>query len=499
MTSRQSPANQQQLHVVGLVACGTILGATLALGASWMAKEILAFENEAEHMSKEEVYALRKQLFCDAQSISYENSDPLMIVRGESHHLIDDRGFRYLDSRNNPACVGWQRQAVVDAVSRQLAKTNSNTRYLHPYPVLLARELIRTMPTGSRLKRVFFVNSGSEANDLALRLARTHTGATDVVVVERAYHGHTEAVLAISPYKFLGKGGKGCPEQTHVVPCPDSYRERSDHESEQEFASRMAAYVDEKLEYVEGQGRRTAAFFVESGMSVAGVIMPPRGYLTSVYASVRAQGGVCVADEVQVGFGRLGGHFWGFEQQGVDPDIVTMAKPFGNGVPLAAVVCSDAVANSFTNGMEYFNTFGGNPVACAAGLAVLEIIQSDRLQAHAAETGAYFCERLHALMQTRAGCLIGDVRGSGLFLGIEFVRDRVSKEPASKEVSFIITQLLHQHRILTSCDGKHSNVLVIKPPLTFDKSSVNTFVDALELALQSVHDADLSKVQHTPT
>lgn len=461
-------------------------------------ENLMEFESVLS-MDKKSVLQLRRQYFCKAQSISYENSDPLMIVQGEGQYLVDDRGIRYLDSRNNPAHVGWQDPAVVKAIERQLERTNSNTRYLHPYPAVLAERLVGTMPRGSRLKRVFFVNSGSEANDLALRLARTHTKATDIVVVERAYHGHTGAVLDISPYKFLGKGGSGCPPNTRVVPCPDTYRERRENETEAEFAQRMAAFVDDEMNKIKIEGRRTAAFFVESGMSVAGVIMPPTGYLKEIYKAVRSQGGVCVADEVQVGFARFGKYYWGFEQQGVDPDIITMAKPFGNGFPLAAVVCSDEIAESFTNGMEYFNTFGGNPVACAAGLAVLESIEKRSLRAHAAETGNYFQSRLNDLMNTPAGQLIGDVRGCGLFIGIEFVRSRETKEPASKELSFVITQLLHKDHILTSCDGKFSNVMVIKPPMAFNKENVDTFVNALKTALTAVAEIDLESIQHTPT
>jgi len=200
-----------------------------------------------------------------------------------------------------------------------------------------------------------------------------------------------------------------------------------------------------------------------------------------------------------VGFGRLGEHFWGFEQQGVTPDIVTMGKPFGNGFPLAAVVCTDEIAASFANGQEYFNTFGGNPVACAAGLAVLDVIEREGLQQHAFETGKHLRTRLEELAATEHGALIGDVRGSGLFVGVEFVTDRATKEPATAHLSSIVTKLVQEHRILTSVDGPHSNVLVMKPPLAFDKTDVEHFVAALDQTMREVALMDVSAVGHTPT
>lgn len=459
-------------------------------------RRLLAFERAALALDKREVWRLRQSLLCGAQTVSYSNSEPLMIVKGMGQFLEDDAGRRFLDSRNNPGCVGWQHPDVVGAVSRQLALTNTNTRYLHPYPVLLAQALLRTLPAPLATGKVFFVNSGSEANDLAIRLAKCHTGSSSLVAVERAYHGHTDAVLAVSPYKFNGPGGRGAPAHVTVAGCPDAYRRRLPGETLPAFAARCAAEVDAACARAERGGRKVAAFFVESGMSVAGVILPPVGYLRQAFAAVRRRGGLCVADEVQVGFARLGEHFWGFQQQGagVVPDIVTMAKPMGNGFPLAAVVCTEEVARSFAaTGMEYFNTFGGNPAACAAGLAVMEVIERDGLQRKARRTGEYFVERLRALMRRpREGRLIGDVRGCGLFLGVELVRDRESKEPAAAETSAVATRMLREHAILTSCDGPHHNVLVIKPPLVFDEDNVDTFVDALAHILGTLGPVDTS-------
>eukprot|EP00415_Alexandrium_ostenfeldii_P000971 UN0971 len=233
-------------------------------------------------------------------------------------------------------------------------------------------------------------------------------------------------------------------------------------------------------------------------MSVGGVIVPPAGYLAACYSAVRAAGGICVADEVQVGFGRFGDHFWAFEQRYITPDIVTMGKPFGNGMPLAAVVTTRAVSEAFTNGLEYFNTFGGNPVCCAAGLAMLDVLRDERLQEHAARVGAHLQERLRALQEKRQ--LIGDIRGRGLFVGVEFVRDRETLEPATQETSEVCARMKEEHRILMSIDGPADNVLVIKPPMCFSEADVDTMVDAMDSILGSLRGPGAGGVVgHTPT
>ena len=261
----------------------------------------------AEELSKVEIYELRKKHFSRALSISYENTEPLLMVRGEKQYLYDDEGQRYLDTRNNVAHIGHAHPRVAEAVSTQVSQLNTNTRYLHPNISKLASRLTSKMP--GALSVCFFVNSGSEANDLAIRLARTHTGNEDFIVVDRAYHGHTCAVMDISPYKYEHEGGEGRKPWIHKVPCPDTFRGVIGQD-EPEAGPLYAAAVADECNALKAAGKGVAAFFVESGMSVAGVIVPPPRYLETAYAAVRTAGGICVADEVQVGFGRFGDHFW---------------------------------------------------------------------------------------------------------------------------------------------------------------------------------------------
>eukprot|EP00658_Telonema_sp_P-2_P072017 TRINITY_DN61207_c0_g1_i1.p1 TRINITY_DN61207_c0_g1~~TRINITY_DN61207_c0_g1_i1.p1 ORF type:complete len:477 (+),score=114.89 TRINITY_DN61207_c0_g1_i1:186-1616(+) len=473
-----------------------LIGAGLLAGILPLLRRLRSVHKDCG-LTKERVLELRERHFCNAQSVSYANTDPLWIVRGDGVYLYDEQGRKFLDTRNNVAHLGHTHPAVTQAVCAQIKMLNTNTRYLHENLVTLAQALTATLP--GKLTKCFFVNSGSEANDLALRLARAHTGNKDVVVVDRGYHGHTCEVIHISPYKYEGHGGDGKEAWVHKVPCPDSYRAaagsgctREDPEAGRRFAESVATAC-------EAAGGKVSAFFVESGMSVAGVILPPKGYLEHCYAHVKKAGGICVADEVQVGFGRFGSQYWGFEQQEVVPDIVTMGKPFGNGFPLAAVVTTEEVSDSFgKTGMEYFNTFGGNPVAAAAGLAVLEAVEQNQLQAHALEVGNHIISRLTTELMLRRD-LIGDVRGSGLFIGIEFVRDRETKQPAAIETSWICSKLKDDFRILTSIDGPDNNVIVIKPPMCFGKDHADQFIDALDKVLDRLADVDLATVQHTPT
>ncbi|MEZ4825152.1 MAG: aminotransferase class III-fold pyridoxal phosphate-dependent enzyme [Bacteroidia bacterium] len=324
---------------------------------------------------------------------------------------------------------------------------------------------------------IYFVNSGSEANELAIRMARTFTGNRDMLVMEVGYHGNTNACVEVSSYKFDGKGGKGAPEWIHVLPIPDSYRGIYRGENTgQKYAAHAAAILAE----IKTSGKKPAGFIHESILSCGGQVMLPAGYLQEVYSQVRHAGGICIADEVQTGFGRVGEKFWAFELQGVVPDIVTMGKPMGNGHPLGAVACTRAVAEAFTNGMEYFNTFGGNPVSCAIGREVLAIIREEKLQDHARATGRMLVEGLKELQSRHA--VIGDVRGEGLFLGFELVKDRENLRPAEKEAEYLINRM-RRMGILMSSDGPFHNVIKIKPPLAFGGGDVAFLLETLDQVL----------------
>ena len=425
--------------------------------------------------SPEEILRLRARHLGPSLSVSYRA--PLKIVRGEGAYLFDETGRAYLDCVNNVCHVGHAHPRVAEAACRQTAALNTNTRYLHDHLVDYAVRLTATLPDPLRV--CFFVNSGSEANDLALRLARAHTGGTDVVVLDGAYHGNLSSLIEISPYKFDGPGGTGAPPHTHVVPMPDPYRgpyRRDDPGA----GAKYAAHVGEAVETVRVSGRRLAAFFAEPIPGCGGQVVPPEGFFREAFAHVRAAGGVCVADEVQVGFGRVGSHFWAFETHGVVPDVVTMGKPIGNGHPMAAVVTTPEIAASFANGMEYFNTFGGNPVSCAVGLAVLDVIADEGLQANARRVGAYLTKRLTDLMTRHS--LVGDVRGRGLFLGVELVRDRATLEPAAEEAAEVVERA-KERGVLLSTDGPLHNVLKIKPPLVFSTADADRLADTLDAVL----------------
>src|SRR5712672_2122145 len=428
-------------------------------------------QNTVEETLRERGALLGKNL-----SVSYRRA--LKIVRGWRQYLYDDTGRAYLDVYNNVPLVGHSHPCVVRAAQEQLALLNTNTRYLHDNAIRYAQRLTELMPEPLRV--CYFLNSGSEANELALRLARSHTGREDVIVLEHAYHGHTNTLIDISPYKFSGPGGRGRKPWVHVAPIADDYRglyRRDDAEA----GAKYAAHVDEILERARRDGREVAAFIAETLPSVAGQIVFPPNYLAEAYRRVRAAGAVCIADEVQVGFGRLGTHFWGFETQGVVPDIVVLGKPIGNAFPLAAVVTTKKIAESFANGMEFFSTFGGNPVACAAGLAVLDVVRDEALQDRALRVGKYWMTELKKLQ----GCnqLIGDVRGSGLFLGIDLVRDRETREPATDAADYVVNRL-RQCGILAGTDGPYHNVLKLRPPLIFSESDADLFVTTLEAILQ---------------
>ena len=405
-------------------------------------------------------------------SLSLSYLAPLSIARGFGTTLYDDTGREFLDMVNNVAHVGHCHPRVVAAGRRQMAVLNTNTRYLHPSVVRYAERLAATLP--EPLSVCFFVCSGSEANELALRMARARTGGRGVVVVGGAYHGNTQGLVEVSPYKFDGPGGAGRPPHVAVVPMPDDYRGLYRRDDPRR-GERFAAHVRDAFAGLGASGHAPAAFLCESLLSCGGQIVLPPGYLAEAYRHARAAGAVCIADEVQVGFGRVGEAFWGFETQGVVPDVVTMGKPIGNGHPLAAVVTTPEIAAAFANGMEYFNTFGGNPVSCEIGLAVLDVILDEALQERARSAGARLLAGLRRLAAEHPA--VGDARGLGLFLGIELVSDREARTPDPEAAAYVVERM-KDHGILLSTDGPDHNVIKMKPPLSFSEADADRVLAA---------------------
>jgi 4-aminobutyrate aminotransferase-like enzyme/Ser/Thr protein kinase RdoA (MazF antagonist) len=425
-----------------------------------------------ETVPADQALARRRRHVGGNLSVAYR--DPLRIVRGWMQYLFDDEGRRYLDAYNNVPHVGHSHPRVVRAAAAQMRVLNTNTRYLNDQLAEYAERLVATLP--APLEVCVLLNSASEANELAVRMARAFTHARDMIVLEAAYHGNTSTLIDLSPYKHAGPGGTGAPDWVHVAPLPDVYRgayRRNDAAAGAKYAAQVAAIVGA----LRDRGRALAGFIAETCPSVGGQIMLPAGYLKDVYASVRAAGGVCIADEVQTGLGRIGTHFWAFEAHGVVPDIVVMGKPLGNGHPLAAVVCTRAIADAFDNGMEFFSTFGGNNVSCAVGLAVLDVMRDEGLQAHALAVGNRLIAGLSALKERHS--IVGDVRGSGLFIGVELVRDRDTLEPATEEAAYVANRM-REEGILLGTDGPHHNVVKIRPPMPFDAYDADRLIATFE-------------------
>lgn len=387
-------------------------------------------------------------------SLSLSYADPLYIRRGEGSWLFDEHERAYLDCVNNVCHVGHSHPRVVAAIAEQAARLNTNTRYLHEGIVDYAERLCATLP--EPLSVVFLVCSGSEANELALRIARAHTGAEQVAVVDGAYHGNTSTLVDLSPYKFAGPGGAGQKPWVQLIPTPDPYR--GEHGDD---GPAYAAAVDEAAARARAAGEGLAALVCEPVLGCAGQIVPAKGFLAAAFERARAAGAVCIADEVQVGFGRVG-DMWAFSAEGVVPDILTLGKPIANGHPVGAVVTTPQLAASFAGGMEYFNSFGGNPVSCAAARAVLEVIEDEGLIAHARELGGW----LRAALEELDDPGVGEVRGRGLFLGVELVEDRAGKTPAPARARAVVEHA-RRHGTLLSVDGPAHNVIKIKPPLCF--------------------------------
>ena len=446
---------------------------------------ILNLPLETMYEEPEGLNERREQVLSPNLSLSYET--PIHIVRGKGSYLFDVLGRSYLDCVNNVAHVGHEHPHVVGTGQKQMGVLNTNSRYLHGGIIEYAERLSKLFP--EPLSVCLFVNSGSEANELALRMARTYTGGTGIAVLEGGYHGNTQGLIDVSHYKFEGSGGYAPPSWTRTALVPDEFRGRY-RRDDPSRATLYAADVGEALRHLDSEGHHPAAFLSESLLSCAGQIEPPQGYLTAAYEHARAAGALCIADEIQVGFGRLGSHMWGFETQGALPDIVTLGKPMGNGHPIGAVVTTREIAEAFDNGMEFFSSFGGNPVSTAIALAVVDILKDEKLQANATTVGTALKTGLDTLMQSH-GC-IGDVRGRGLFLGIEFVNSREALTPAP-EIAHYVVEHLKKRGILLGSDGPDHNVIKIKPPMSFSGSDADRVINELDqvLAHDFVHDSSL--------
>ncbi len=403
--------------------------------------------------------------------------DPPRIERGWRHHLVDARGRAYIDVVNNVAVLGHSHPAVAEAVANQLRRLNTNSRFLYAAMVEFAEALVARFPPP--LDTVFLVNTGSEANELALRLARTATGNEDVLAVRGAYHGWTSATDAITTSVLDNPRALGTrPAWVHPVEAPNTYRGL--HRGP-DAGARYADDVRAVLSHLAAGGRGPSAFIAEAVFGNAGGVALPDGYLAEAYAAVRGAGGLAIADEVQVGYGRLGAYRWAFEQQAVVPDVVTVAKAAGNGMAVGAVITSRAIADAFGTEGSFFSSVGGSPVACAAGLAVLRTIDEEGLQANARDVGAHLRAGLERVM---AGSpLVGAVHGMGLYLGVELVRDPITLEPAAEEALAICERLL-ELGVICQPTGDGNNVLKVKPPLCITRQSADVVVRALEVALR---------------
>nr|WP_315598343.1 aspartate aminotransferase family protein [uncultured Cupriavidus sp.] len=409
----------------------------------------------------------RARLLGPAYRLFYE--EPLHIVRGEGAWLYDADGRRYLDAYNNVAAVGHCHPHVVEAIARQAAVLNTHTRYLHEAVLDYAERLLSTMP--AEIGHTIFTCTGSEANDLAMRIARARTGHDGLIVTRFAYHGVTESIATASPslgqYIRLG-------DHVRTVAPPDSFRIAPD-----QLGSAFADGVRAAIADLQAHGIRPAALLVDTVFSSDGIYTDPPGFLREAVEAVRAAGGLFIADEVQPGLGRTGDVFWGFQRHDLVPDIVTMGKPMGNGHPLAGLAVRPDVLAPFAQQCRYFNTFGGNPVSIAAGMAVLDVIEQEELGANARKVGQHLRARLRQLATQDPR--IGDVRGAGLFVGVELVED-VRKTPATALAQRVVNNM-RRKGVLLNATGPHANILKIRPPMVFSESQADMLADTLQSVL----------------
>lgn len=419
----------------------------------------------------ESMIARRSRLLGPSYRLFY--ADPVHLVRGRGCYLYDADGNDYLDMYNNVASLGHAHPRVVEAVARQAATLNTHTRYLHDAILDYAEQLLDTMP--AEIGQVMFQCTGSEANDLALRVAHAHTGGTGTIVTAEAYHGTSSLTSAVSP--ALGSG-QVLGADVRTVPGPDTYRTAPD-----DVGAKLARDIKEQIADLERSGLRFSAFLADSVFSSDGIAADPRGFLRPAFDAVHNAGGVWIADEVQPGFGRMGDTMWGFQRHGIVPDLVTMGKPMGNGMPVSALAARPEVLEPFAANIPYFNTFGGNPVSIAAAQAVLDVLHDQQLPARAALTGESLRKELRELALDHPA--IGDVRGAGLFTGVEIVSDPEAKE-SDGATALELVNALRARRILTSVAGPHNNVLKVRPPLSFAAADIDRFISGLRGALRDI-------------
>ncbi|MDU4249300.1 aspartate aminotransferase family protein [Pseudomonas sp.] len=428
---------------------------------------------DAERLSEQErrLIERRARLLGPAYRLFYER--PLHTVRGEGVWLYDNQGNRYLDAYNNVASIGHCHPRVVQAIANQAAVLNTHTRYLQEGILDYAEDLLATFPAG--LDQVMFTCTGSEANDLALRIARQYTGGTGVIITRFAYHGVTGTISELSP--SLG-AGITLPAHARTVIAPDAYRLGMENVGKL-FADDVRAAIAD----MRAHGIKPAALLLDGIFASDGVLAGPAGFLAEAVKVAQDEGLLYIADEVQSGFARTGDAMWGFQRHGVQPDLVTLGKPMGNGQPIAGVVVRPDILESFGREVRYFNTFGGNPVSCAAAQAVLDVIRDEQLQDRSQRIGAFLADGIRQLAERHE--LIGDVRGAGLFLGVELVTDRAAKSPAADQTRQVVNGM-RERGVLISAAGPLENILKIRPLLAFEQEHAEMFIDCLDKTLKDV-------------
>lgn len=408
------------------------------------------------------------------KSLSMSYSSPIYFQKAAFQFMYDAHGNSYLDAYNNIPLVGHSHPKVAEAIAKQQRKLNTNTRYLYDSIVNYSDHLLSYFP--DKLNKVFFVNSGSAASDLAIRLAQTATNRVQSLVLEHGYHGHTRSAIENSAYKFDGPGGKGSNQFVCTLPLPNLFN--SVFDNTEAYVNQAKAQIEELI----NKGKKPAYFIAEPISGCGGQVPLAPGYLQAMKPFLENHGILMIADEVQTGFGRLGSHFWGFQFHNIVPDIVVLGKPMANGHPIGAVVTTTEIADAFANGMEFFSSFGGNPVSMEAAKAVLEVVEEEQLQTHALEVGIYYKERLLHLKAKFP--VIGDVRGEGLFLGTEFINpNNLSPNTAMAKV---VKERLKENFVLTSTDGPFDSVIKTKPPLCFDKNNVDEVCGKMEEIFKNV-------------